>query len=151
MRDILVTISVIVLTFVLLAAGVLIVLNFTRGGRFDSDSRVSTQDYATVKGEYGEPWRLMSQTTRLYDYGLIPVISVIAGILIGLFAKRRRALLGCLAVVPLSALMLAAHGFATRGFLLMALYLILAWGASNSISRLLRRPQTSIPATRSAA
>jgi hypothetical protein len=150
MRDLLVTVSAAVLSFVLLAAGVLVVLNFTRGGQFDRDTHVLSQDYASTKATYGDPWQLMSRTTRLYDYGVIPLVSVIAGGLVGFLAKRRRGLLGCLSVVPLAVLMLAAHSFAFRAFLLVALYLILAWTVASTVSRLLKRTRTSIPTARTA-
>lgn len=141
MRDVLVTIFAVVLSFILLAASMVAILNFTRGGQLARDPSTLNRDYATVKARYGDPWQLMSQTVRLCDYGVIPAITLIAGGLVGLLARKRRGLLSCLAVLPLVAFMLAGYSFALHGFLLAALYLVLAWTGSR-VSQLLRPPQT---------
>lgn len=147
MRDTITVAGVAVLSFLLLAASAVVVLNFTRGGQLDRDPSVLSQSYPTVKVKYGDPRQLMSQTVRLYEYGVTPVIALITGVLVGLFTKRRSELLGCVAILPLAGFMLAAHSFAIRGFVLGAVYLILAATAA-SVSHRLRGSPTAVQATR---
>lgn len=147
MRAILTVLSAVILSFVLLAVSVVAVGHLSRGGRLDRDSSVLSQSYANVKAKYGDPWQLMSQTAHLYKYGVLPTIALIAGGFVGLFAKRREVLLSCLAILPLAVFVLAALSFSGSGFLLTAVYVLLASSGAGAVS-LFKNRGTAVQATR---
>ncbi len=143
-RNSLIVLGCVTLSFLLAGVSGFLYVNFTQPGQFAADPEVLNMDVQAIKAKYGgDPWALMERGLRLLKYVFWPAIAILVGLFAGCFARDRVTLIAVLGVLPLQVFFVAASSFSAFGFLLVALYTGLACAAALGIDRLKRMRNTA--------
>jgi hypothetical protein len=126
-RPILVGIGATFLSLVLLVCCTFCWLSWTRSGQFARDQRTVNEGYTQVQKQYGEPFEMLSQGAKVYDFLILPLISIITGVVVGSASKKQAGWTAVVALLPLQTLVVVADGFRVWGLVRPLVYLSLAY------------------------
>jgi hypothetical protein len=126
-RPILVGIGAAFLSWVLLVVCTVCWLSWTRSGHFARDQRTVKEGYTQVQKQYGEPFELLSQGAKAYDFLILPLISIVTGVVVGAASRKQSGWTAIVALLPLQILVVVADDFRVWGLVRALVYLSLAY------------------------
>jgi hypothetical protein len=133
MRSILVAVGAAVLSWVWLSLSVVAWLSWTSSGHFVRGPEVMHKDSATVQKEYRDPFKLLERAKTGYQLGVIPVISIITGVAVGLTTKVRAGWIAVIALLSLQIFLLVADSFTIGAFLRALVYCLLVYFCASKL------------------
>ena len=138
-RSLIIAVGAALLSWMLLYLSLTVWLSRTRSGNFARDPHALTDDYATVKKQYGNPFELMNEGQKEFELGVFPIISIIIGAIVGLTVNTRAGWIAIFSLVPLQIFLLVASSFAVGAWARMLVYFLLAYLSASSIGSIRSR------------
>lgn len=136
-RSILTGIGGAVLSFILLAALVMVWLSWTRPGQMVNDPRIlNEKDAAAIVAEYGDPIEQLQKGKEQHELVLFPLISILTGVFVGLLGKVRTGWTAVVALLPLQVFLIFAESFDVAAFLRALAYFLLAYLSASMVRRM---------------
>ncbi|HXM13294.1 MAG TPA: hypothetical protein VN946_25315 [Terriglobales bacterium] len=136
MRSILVVVGAGLLSWVILCFSVVAWLSWTPSGHLVRGPEVANKNSTTIQREYRDPFERLEKAKTGYQLIVIPVISIIVGVVVGLAGKTCAGWLAVLALVPLQVFLLDAEGSAGGAFVRALVYFLLAYLCGSKVQRM---------------
>ena len=136
------------LSWILLYLSIVAWLSWTPSGHFVRGPQVIDKDSVAIQKQYRDPFELLDRAKTGYQLGVIPAISIITGVFVGLTGRMRTGRLAVVALAPLQIFLLAAESFAVWAFVRALVYFLLAYFCASRVQSMrVSNPSKVTPTT----
>jgi uncharacterized membrane protein YjjP (DUF1212 family) len=91
------------------------------------------KDSAVLQKQYRDPFKLLDDAKTSYQLGVVPALSLITGLFVGLTGKVRVGWTAVFALAPLQIFLLAADTFTVWAFVRAFVYFLLAYFCASKV------------------
>jgi uncharacterized membrane protein len=148
-RNIFLVIGGIFLSLVLTVVSAWGILKFTSLGKSiregEQTENIQRDRHELETQEYKDIFVQMEQTLWIIKLVIMPVISLVVGSFIGIFARKHLFVLSIISLTPLLAAFLISSSWKVSGLFYCILYALLASLASLAVSHLKTHPDSRLP------
>ena len=140
-RNVLVVLGAVALSFVLLTAGIWLILQTSPQGGWirESAERGRALGRQETLEKYGDPFEMVASTVRVAQLALFPAVALLVGAFVGLLGRGAVWQVAALSLTPLLIFVLSASAWGLEGFISGGAYLALCCAAGVLTSRLRRK------------
>jgi len=148
-RNILLVICGVILSLILASVSAWGILEFTPLGKSIREDKqtgnLQHDGHEPETQKYNDIFVQMEQTLWLIELVIMPVISLVVGSFMGIFARKRHFVLSIISLTPLLVAFLISSSWKVSGLFYCILYALLASLASLAVSRLKISPESRLP------
>jgi hypothetical protein len=147
-KNLLVILLGVLLSFLLLSIGVFVTMRTTTEGRMSRElapraSTTTSEQLAHEAEKYGDPFKLMTQTLRIYEFAVLPCVAILVGLFVGAIAKGNVPGVSAVALLPLVIFYMISASWNLRSVADSIGYLSLGIAASILVARRRSRLQAA--------